>query len=157
MSAHYRSPLSYTVLLLESASDSIFYIFQTLQDCEDALSLFEDGSLKEGAGQNSKVFGITADAKKCINTHRDEFETKMSHDLSTSHILTGAFQDALKFIKSSISMLKDLYLVTPGTFGEAIANGCGQGNSLETMCSVEQDPEAVSVVKEPNPPPAIAS
>lgn len=106
MSAHYRSPLNYTVLQLESASDAIFYIYQTLQDCEQALSLFQDGSLKEGVGRNGKVVGITADAQNCINKLREEFETKMSDDLSTSHLLTGAFQEALKFINSSLSMLK---------------------------------------------------
>ncbi|XP_012082122.1 cysteine--tRNA ligase 2, cytoplasmic [Jatropha curcas] len=106
MSAHYRSPLNYTVLQLENASDALFYIYQTLHDCEEALSLFEDGSLKEGVGRNGKVVGITADAQKCISKLHDEFETKMSDDLSTSHLLTGAFQDALKFINSSLSMLK---------------------------------------------------
>ncbi|XP_021657024.1 cysteine--tRNA ligase 2, cytoplasmic isoform X2 [Hevea brasiliensis] len=106
MSAHYRSPLNYTVLQLESSSDAIFYIYQTLQDCEDALSLFQDGSMKEGVGLNVKKVGISADAQKCINKLREEFETKMSDDLSTSHILIGAFQEALKFINSSLSMLK---------------------------------------------------
>ncbi|KAF2317788.1 hypothetical protein GH714_041101 [Hevea brasiliensis] len=108
MSAHYRSPLNYTVLQLESSSDAIFYIYQTLQDCEDALSLFQDGSMKEGVGLNVKKVGISADAQKCINKLREEFETKMSDDLSTSHILIGAFQEALKFINSSLSMLKVL-------------------------------------------------
>ncbi|XP_058004587.1 cysteine--tRNA ligase 2, cytoplasmic isoform X2 [Hevea brasiliensis] len=106
MSAHYRSPLNYTVLQLEGSSDAIFYIYQTLQDCEDALSSFQDGSLKEGVELNDKKVGITADAQKCINKLREEFETKMSDDLSTSHILIGAFQEALKFINSSLSMLK---------------------------------------------------
>ncbi|XP_043813404.1 cysteine--tRNA ligase 2, cytoplasmic isoform X2 [Manihot esculenta] len=105
MSAHYRSPLNYTVLQLESASDAIFYIYQTLHDCEEALSLFQDGS-QEGVGLNVKKVGITADAQKCINKLREEFESKMSDDLSTSHILIGAFQEALKFINSSLSMIK---------------------------------------------------
>ncbi|EEF29017.1 cysteinyl-tRNA synthetase, putative [Ricinus communis] len=234
ISAHYRSPLNYTVFQLESASDAIFYIYQTLQDCEDALSMFQDGSLKEGAAQNSKVVGITADAKKCINKLRDEFETKMSDDLSTSHILTGAFQDALKFINSSISMLKKklqkpqqlsliqslteiereiklvlniLGLLPPGTYAEILqqlkdkalkragvteddvlrsieeraqarknkefsrsdqvrANLAAKGIALmdvgkETVwrpcVPVEQEQEAVSVVKDQNPPPTISS
>ncbi|WCJ24490.1 Cysteine--tRNA ligase [Euphorbia peplus] len=106
MSAHYRSPLNYTIFQLESASDGIFYIYQTLQDLEEALSLFEDGNVKEGAGKNGKMTGVNADAEKCINRLRDEFETKMSDDLSTSHILTGAFQEALKFINASLTTLK---------------------------------------------------
>lgn len=67
--------------------------------------MFQDGS-QEGVGLNVKKVGITADAQKCINKLREEFESKMSDDLSTSHILIGAFQEALKFINSSLSMIK---------------------------------------------------
>ncbi|XP_050224441.1 cysteine--tRNA ligase 2, cytoplasmic [Mercurialis annua] len=106
MSAHYRSPLNYTISQLESASVAIFYYYQTMQDCKDAILSFQDGSAQEGSGQNGKVVGVTADAKKCISKVRDEFETKMSDDLSTSHILTGAFLDGLKYINATLGMLK---------------------------------------------------
>ncbi|TXG57367.1 hypothetical protein EZV62_018680 [Acer yangbiense] len=106
-SAYYRSPLNYSVSQLESASDAVFYIYQTLQDCEVALSSFGEGNLKEGTGlKDGKVPRITPAAKDCINKLGSEFQTRMSDDLNTSHILTGAFQDALKFINSSLNMLK---------------------------------------------------
>uniref|UniRef100_A0A6M2E840 Uncharacterized protein n=1 Tax=Populus davidiana TaxID=266767 RepID=A0A6M2E840_9ROSI len=104
--AHYRSPLSYSVLQLEGASDAVFYIYQTLQDCEEALLPFQAESLKEGSGQNGNMVAIAADAQRCISRLREEFETKMSDDLNTSPLLTGAFQEALKLINSSLGMLK---------------------------------------------------
>ncbi|GAY47563.1 hypothetical protein CUMW_105370 [Citrus unshiu] len=97
ISAHYRSPLNYSVLQLDSASDAVFYIYQTLQDCEVALSPFQE---------HGKTARINSAAEDCINKLRDEFHARMSDDLNTSHILTGAFQDALKFINSSLNMLK---------------------------------------------------
>ncbi|KAK1565221.1 hypothetical protein Q3G72_021589 [Acer saccharum] len=99
ISAHYRSPLDYSVLQLERASEAVFYIYQTLQGCEVALSSFREGDLK--------VARITPAAQVCINNLRSEFQTRMSDDLNTSHILTGAsFQDSLKFINSCLKMLK---------------------------------------------------
>uniref|UniRef100_A0A2N9FP88 cysteine--tRNA ligase n=1 Tax=Fagus sylvatica TaxID=28930 RepID=A0A2N9FP88_FAGSY len=107
LSAHYRSPLNYTVSQLEGASDAVYYIYQTLQDCEDALSPFQQASLKDdGPEQKSKTAQITPAAQECISKLRSEFHTKMSDDLNTAQILTGAFQEALKFINSSLNMLK---------------------------------------------------
>ncbi|KAK9998255.1 hypothetical protein SO802_017858 [Lithocarpus litseifolius] len=106
LSAHYRSPLNYTVLLLESASDAVYYIYQTLQDCEDVLSPFQQESLKEGPERKSKTARVTPAAQECISKLRSEFQSKMSDDLNTAQILTCAFQDALKFINSSLNILK---------------------------------------------------
>ncbi|PON78650.1 Cysteine-tRNA ligase [Parasponia andersonii] len=107
LGAHYRSPLNYTVSQLESASDAVYYIYQTLQDSEDALSLFEEGIPKDGAEKNGRTIQLDpADAQECISKLRTEFETKMCDDLNTAHILTGAFQDALKLINSSINAVK---------------------------------------------------
>ncbi|KAJ4709914.1 Cysteine-tRNA ligase [Melia azedarach] len=107
ISAHYRSPLNYTVLQLESSSDAVFYIYQTLEDCEVALSSFREGNVKEGTEtKGGKVVRITPAAQDCIHKLQTEFETRMLDDLNTSHILTGAFQDALKFINSSLNLLK---------------------------------------------------
>ncbi|KAJ4844837.1 hypothetical protein Tsubulata_020582 [Turnera subulata] len=105
LSAHYRSPLNYSVSQLEEASEALFSIYQTLQDCEDALLPFE-GSLNEGVGQNGKVIRITSDAQICITKLREEFEMKMKDDLQTAHLLTGALQGCKKFINSSLSSLK---------------------------------------------------
>ena len=78
-----------------------------MQDCEDALSSFQQGILKDGAGQNGRTIQIDpVDARDCISKLGSEFETKMSDDINTAHILTGAFQDALKLINSSINAVK---------------------------------------------------
>ncbi|KAK9198700.1 hypothetical protein WN944_013886 [Citrus x changshan-huyou] len=65
---------------------------ETLQDCEVALSPFQE---------DARSGSITPAAEDCIKKLRDEFYTRMSDDLNTSHILTGAFLDALKFINNS--------------------------------------------------------
>ncbi|KAK7343413.1 hypothetical protein VNO77_12130 [Canavalia gladiata] len=101
ISAHYRSPLNYSISQLESSSDAIYYIFQTLQDCKDALSSF-----LQGGTENEKVPQINEAAKECIKKLNVEFQTKMSDDLQTPVILTGALQEALKFVNSSLKMLK---------------------------------------------------
>lgn len=48
----------------------------------------------------------TPEAKDIIKKLKSEFEAKMLDDLNTAHILTGAYQDALKFINASLSKLK---------------------------------------------------
>ncbi|XP_044489876.1 cysteine--tRNA ligase 2, cytoplasmic [Mangifera indica] len=107
ISAHYRSPLNYTVLQLESSSDAVFYIYQTLLDCEVALSAAREGSLKDDIEKKyGKVAPITQSAEDCISKLRIDFQSKMSDDLNTSPILTGCFQDALKFVNSSLNLFK---------------------------------------------------
>ena len=49
---------------------------------------------------------INEAAKECIKKLSVEFQTKMSDDLQTPVILTGAIQEALKFVNSSLKMLK---------------------------------------------------
>ncbi|KAF2322693.1 hypothetical protein GH714_028748 [Hevea brasiliensis] len=105
MSAHY---LTFKFDIHGGGSDLAFphhenEITQSAAACQKAIWKPEGG-----CGTDVKKVGITADAQKCINKLREEFETKMSDDLSTSHILIGAFQEALKFINSSLSMLKVL-------------------------------------------------
>ncbi|KAL6193083.1 hypothetical protein ACLB2K_034167 [Fragaria x ananassa] len=106
LSAHYRTPLNYSVSQLESASDAVYYIYNTLQECEDALSPFQDGAQKEGAEQNGRPVKITQEAEGLISKLLNEFETKMSDDLNTASILTGAFQDALRYININMKPLK---------------------------------------------------
>lgn len=102
ISAHYRSPLNYSITQLETSSDAIYYIFQTLEDCRDALSSF----LQEDTEKKEKVPPINDAAKEYIKKLKDEFRTKMSDDLQTPVILTGALQEALKFMNGSLKMLK---------------------------------------------------
>ncbi|XP_045807514.1 cysteine--tRNA ligase 2, cytoplasmic-like [Trifolium pratense] len=100
--AHYRSPLNYSIAKLETSSDAVYYIFQTLEDCKDALSSF----LQEDTEKKEKAPKINDAAKECIKKLNVEFQTKMSDDLQTPVILTGALQEALKFMNSSSKMLK---------------------------------------------------
>ncbi|CAL0300302.1 unnamed protein product [Lupinus luteus] len=102
ISAHYRSPLNYSIAQLESSSDAIYYIFQTLQDCKDALSSFQ----QEGTEENKKAPQVEEAAKECIKKMRIEFQTKMSDDLQTPVIITGSIQEALKYINNCLKKLK---------------------------------------------------
>nr|QDJ95143.1 cysteinyl-tRNA synthetase [Astragalus bisulcatus] len=99
ISAHYKSPLNYSIAQLESSSDAVYYIFQTLQDCKDALAPLVQG-------ETEKKEKINEAAKDCIKKLSVEFQTKMSDDLQTPVILTGSLQDALKLVNSSLKMLK---------------------------------------------------
>ncbi|ESQ44358.1 hypothetical protein EUTSA_v10005881mg [Eutrema salsugineum] len=103
MSAHYRSPLNYSKSQLESSSDSLYYIYQTLQDLVEALSPYQE-ALKDDNGKAEQ----TSEARDVIKKVKSEFEAKMSDDLNSSPILTGAFQDAMKFINVSITKLKKM-------------------------------------------------
>ncbi|PPS09006.1 hypothetical protein GOBAR_AA11635 [Gossypium barbadense] len=101
INAHYRSLLNYSVVQLEGASDAIFYIYQSLKDCQDALL-----QLQEEIPNDGKPAQTTPDAKECISKLCNEFQVKMSDDLSTSLILTGAFLEALKLVNNLLTMLK---------------------------------------------------
>ncbi|XP_019084919.1 PREDICTED: cysteine--tRNA ligase 2, cytoplasmic-like isoform X2 [Camelina sativa] len=75
----------------------------TLEDLVKALSPYRE-EMSEGVGKAVQ----TAEAKDIIKKVKSEFETKMSNDLNTAHILTGAFQDAMRFINVSITKLKKM-------------------------------------------------
>lgn len=77
-----------------------------MQDCEEALSQHQGETLTEGLGKTAKKDPVTSAAEECISNLRSEFQTRMSDDLNTAHILTGAFQEALKFINSTLTSLK---------------------------------------------------
>ncbi|CAL0320793.1 unnamed protein product [Lupinus luteus] len=102
ISAHYRSPLNYSVAQLESSSDAVYYIFQTLQDCKDTLSSLQ----QEGTDEKKNVPQAEEAAKECIKKLRIEFQTKMSDDFQTPVIITGSLQEALKYINTSLKKLK---------------------------------------------------
>ncbi|XP_010526147.1 PREDICTED: cysteine--tRNA ligase 2, cytoplasmic-like [Tarenaya hassleriana] len=103
ISVQYRSPLNYSLWQLESSSDALYYIYQTLQDLVDALLPYREAMSKDGGKAQ-----LTSEAKDIMDKLKTEFEGKMSDDLNTAHILTGAFQDVLKFINSSLGKLKKM-------------------------------------------------
>ncbi|GFS32846.1 cysteinyl-tRNA synthetase, class Ia family protein [Actinidia rufa] len=102
LSTHYRSPVNFIISQIEIASEAVYYIYQTLQDCEDAVSPFR----QEGTEPNGKIIRITPAAKECISKLRSDFETKLSDDLHTPYILNAALQEASRFMNTAINQLK---------------------------------------------------
>ncbi|EOA19225.1 hypothetical protein CARUB_v100078001mg, partial [Capsella rubella] len=101
ISAHYRSPLSFSVLQLERSSDTLLSIYQTLQSLTEALSPHQEAISRDGTETDQ-----TAKAKAIIKNVKSHFETQMSDDLNTAKLLSGSFQDAMGFISTSIIKLK---------------------------------------------------
>ncbi|XP_058109801.1 cysteine--tRNA ligase, chloroplastic/mitochondrial-like isoform X2 [Magnolia sinica] len=96
MGTHYRSPVNHSSEMLEIASERVFYIYQTLHDCEVVLSPFREGNLKDR---------VTPDTQKCINKFRTDFQTSMADDLHTSEVLTSLLEP-LKTINTVLNSLK---------------------------------------------------
>ncbi|CAN1151647.1 Cysteine--tRNA ligase 2, cytoplasmic [Linum perenne] len=103
ISAHYRSPLNYSIGQIEKASDTVSYIYQTLHDCEVALLPFQESLKEAGSTKTEKKDKTIQKAQECITSLQNDFEAKMSEDLNTSHVLTGAFHEALKFLNANLS------------------------------------------------------
>ncbi|KAL3644667.1 hypothetical protein CASFOL_009847 [Castilleja foliolosa] len=101
LGTHYRSPVNYSISQIEIASEAVYYVYQTLQDCDDALL-----ALKEESGVSGKPVRISPAAQECINKLRDDLETKLADDLHTPTILNATLQEALRFMNSSLNMLK---------------------------------------------------
>ncbi|KAK7849858.1 cysteine--trna ligase [Quercus suber] len=96
MGTHYRSPINYSDVQLESASDRIFYIYQTLHDCENVLS------------QNDvaiRVDSIPHDIACCVDSFQDIFMSAMSDDLLTPVVL-AAMSEPLKTINDLLHTRK---------------------------------------------------
>ncbi|KAL0424726.1 UNVERIFIED_CONTAM: Cysteine--tRNA ligase CPS1, chloroplastic/mitochondrial [Sesamum radiatum] len=70
LGTHYRSPVNYSISQIEISSEAVFYIYQTLQDCEDAVS-----ALKEESATNAKV-RVSPAGQECISKLHNEFEKK---------------------------------------------------------------------------------
>nr|BAI45221.1 cysteinyl tRNA synthetase [Beta vulgaris] len=96
MGTHYRSPINYSDVLLESASERIFYIYQTLQDSQALLSEYGRANLKDS---------IPQDIVSCINDLQNSFVISMSDDLHTPVVL-AALSDPLKTINDLLHTRK---------------------------------------------------
>ncbi|KAI3731599.1 hypothetical protein L1987_62788 [Smallanthus sonchifolius] len=101
MGTHYRSPVNYSIAQIEISSEAVYYIYQTLEDCDSAISQFQEEIKTSG-----KKYSVTDDAQKCIKNLRSHFEEKLSDDLHTPTILNAALQDALRLMNKILSMLK---------------------------------------------------
>ncbi|KAK4802079.1 hypothetical protein SAY86_000282 [Trapa natans] len=120
MGTHYRSPINYSDVLLEAASERIFYVYQTLHECEKALS--ENISLE---GSDS----IPPDTLNCISKFQNEFQASMSDDLHTPVILAG-MSDVLKTINDLLHTRK----------------GKRQEHRLESLAALEKSIRSVLTV-----------
>ncbi|XP_061340997.1 cysteine--tRNA ligase, chloroplastic/mitochondrial isoform X1 [Gastrolobium bilobum] len=96
MGAHYRSPINYSHIQLESASDRIFYIYETLHECESFLNQHDQTVRKDS---------IPPDTLSIINNFHDVFFTSMSDDLHTPVALAG-LSDPLKSINDLLHTRK---------------------------------------------------
>lgn len=93
---HYRSPINYAIVQIESASDRLFYIYQTLYDCQVLLSQHDEASWKDS---------IPAETANCINKFQDEVLSSISDDLHTP-IALAAMSDPLKLINDHLHTRK---------------------------------------------------
>ncbi|XP_042464979.1 cysteine--tRNA ligase, chloroplastic/mitochondrial-like [Zingiber officinale] len=96
MRTHYRADVNYSDIALENASDRVFYIYQTLDDCKQGLSRFREEELK---GQ------IPAKVKESIDKFHSSFIESMSDDLHTTAVLDD-LMEPLKAINSNLKQLK---------------------------------------------------
>ncbi|WVZ55432.1 hypothetical protein U9M48_006092 [Paspalum notatum var. saurae] len=95
---HYRSDVNYSDKGIENASDRVYYIYQTLYDCEEVLSQYRE----EGVSVL-----VPAEEQNLVNSHHSAFLEYMSDDLKTTDVLDG-FTELLKAINSNLNDLKKL-------------------------------------------------
>ncbi|CAN1311825.1 Cysteine--tRNA ligase 2, cytoplasmic [Linum perenne] len=90
-------------LKMSKSLGNFFTIRQTLHDCEVALLPFQESLKEAGSTKTEKKDKTIQKAQECITSLQNDFEAKMSEDLNTSHVLTGAFHEALKFLNANLS------------------------------------------------------
>ncbi|KAL7121737.1 hypothetical protein ACP275_01G002000 [Erythranthe tilingii] len=116
MGTHYRSPINYSDLQLESASDRIFYIYQTLHDRESITANYDEASLKDS---------IPSETETCINKFHDECLTSMSDDLHTT-VALAAMSEPLKNLNDLLHTRKgkkqELRIESLAALGKTIGN-----------------------------------
>ncbi|XP_015613843.3 cysteine--tRNA ligase, chloroplastic/mitochondrial [Oryza sativa Japonica Group] len=98
MRTHYRSDVNHSDTALQFASGRLYYIYQTLHDGEETVSLYGEHKL-----ENS----IPADDQKLIEENRSNFLEKMSDDLHTTAALDHLMVP-LRAINNNLSDLKKL-------------------------------------------------
>ncbi|KAL6523892.1 hypothetical protein OROMI_030987 [Orobanche minor] len=96
MGTHYRSPINYSELQLESASDRLFYIYQTLKDCESIVTQYDETGQKDS---------FPSAIENCIIKFHDECLTSMLDDLHTP-VALAAMSEPLKTINDLLHTRK---------------------------------------------------
>ncbi|CAL4901145.1 unnamed protein product [Urochloa decumbens] len=98
MRTHYRADVNHSDQALEIASDRVFYIYQTLHDCEEVVATYREEGIS---------VPVPAEEQKVIDEHHKNFLEHMSEDLRTTDVLDG-LMDPLKAINSNLNDLKKL-------------------------------------------------
>ncbi|CAN6337387.1 unnamed protein product [Urochloa humidicola] len=98
MRTHYRADVNHSDQALEIASDRVFYIYQTLYDCEEVLATYREEGIS---------VPVPAEEQKVIDEHHKKFLEHMSEDLRTTDVLDG-LMDPLKAINSNLNDFKKL-------------------------------------------------
>ncbi|KAG0464004.1 hypothetical protein HPP92_020073 [Vanilla planifolia] len=93
---HYRSTISYSKAQLEASSDRLYYIFQTLLDCENSLVQY---------GKDLTTASIPKDIADCINKFQVEFEKSLADDVHTP-VALAMFSEPLKLINDLLHTRK---------------------------------------------------
>ncbi|GMH12461.1 hypothetical protein Nepgr_014302 [Nepenthes gracilis] len=96
LGTHYRSPINYSDLQLQSASERIFYICQTLHDCVEVLCQHNVAIDK---------VSVPRDTMNCVRKFQNDFMTSMCDDLHTTVVL-AALSDPLKNINDLLHTRK---------------------------------------------------
>ncbi|XP_020100665.1 cysteine--tRNA ligase, chloroplastic/mitochondrial isoform X3 [Ananas comosus] len=96
LGTHYKSPVTYEDAQIYIASERLFYIYQTLHDCEENLGR-QDRSIPEDS--------LPGDVLDCIRNLRRDFEKSMSDDLHTPVVL-AALSEPLKIINDLLHTRK---------------------------------------------------
>uniref|UniRef100_A0A452YCD1 tRNA synthetases class I catalytic domain-containing protein n=1 Tax=Aegilops tauschii subsp. strangulata TaxID=200361 RepID=A0A452YCD1_AEGTS len=99
MRTHYRSDVNHSDAGLEFASGRVYYIYQTLQDSEEVISLYRDDELD---------VPVPAGDRKVVDDNHESFLRHMSNDLHT----TGALDELMKPVRAMNNNLSDLKLST---------------------------------------------
>ncbi|XP_066366145.1 cysteine--tRNA ligase CPS1, chloroplastic/mitochondrial-like [Miscanthus floridulus] len=99
MRTHYRSDVNHSDQALEIASDRVYYIYQTLYDCEEVLATYREEGI---------AVPVPSEEQNLIDKHHSEFLKYMSNDLKTTDVLDRCFMELLKTINSSLNDLKKL-------------------------------------------------
>ncbi|VAH04041.1 unnamed protein product [Triticum turgidum subsp. durum] len=95
MRTHYRSDVNHSDVGLEFASGRVYYIYQTLQDSQEVISLYHDDELD---------VPVPAGDRKVVDDNHESFLRHMSNDLHT----TGALDELMKPVRAMNNNLSDL-------------------------------------------------
>ncbi|XP_078173963.1 cysteinyl-tRNA synthetase, class Ia family protein [Carex rostrata] len=112
LGTHYRTTISYSNEQLDTASDRLFYIYQTLHECEDLLSAEKKSITDEFPPPKTS---------ECLIKLNKELNYCMSDDLHTAMVL-AALSDPLKLMNDLLHTRK----------------GKREERRLESLCALEK-------------------